>query len=343
MRSLTLARAAGAGLLLAAIALVVLYLIPSNKNYVFLPDRAHALEPLVQISGEHAAPSAGGVYFVDVRFRKARLLEDLLGRPLARGATLQPIHDVLGGATEKQQQRIDASQMEESQRVAAAVALKRLGYHVQIRLPDVFVRGVIRNAPAARALRAGDKLLAVNGQPVHSLGRLHALVTSHRPGDRLRITYSRGKRVAIASVRTIASPSDKREAAIGILVDETDGSTGKLPIKVNIDTRGVGGPSAGLAFALDLTEELGQDVDRGNKVAATGELELDGSVLPIGAVKQKTIGAREAGVDVFLVPAGSNARTARRYAKGLRIIPVQSFPQALHALATLPSKHPASA
>jgi Lon-like protease len=343
MRSLTLARAAGAGLLLAAIALVVLYLIPSNKNYVFLPDRAHALEPLVQISGEHAAPSAGGVYFVDVRFRKARLLEDLLGRPLARGATLQPIHDVLGGASEKQQQRIDASQMEESQRVAAAVALKRLGYHVQIRLPDVFVRGVIRNAPAARALRAGDKLLAVNGQRVHSLGRLHALVTSHRPGDRLRITYSRRKRVAIASVRTIASPSDKREAAIGILVDETDGSTGKLPIKVNIDTRGVGGPSAGLAFALDLTEELGQDVDRGNKVAATGELELDGSVLPIGAVKQKTIGAREAGVDVFLVPAGSNARTARRYAKGLRIIPVQSFPQALHALAMLPSKHPASA
>ena len=126
-------------------------------------------------------------------------------------------------------------------------------------------------------------------------------------------------------------------------MDETGGSIGKLPIKVRIDTRGVGGPSAGLAFALDLTEELGHDVDRGYKVAATGQLALDGSVLPIGAIKQKTIGARQAGVDVFLVPAGSNARTARTYADGLRIIPVQSFPQALHALATLPSKHPASA
>jgi PDZ domain-containing secreted protein len=53
-------------------------------------------------------------------------------------------------------------------------------------------------------------------------------------------------------------------------------------------------------------------------------------------VKQKTIGARKAGVDAFLVPAGDNARVARQYAHGLRIIPVKSFPQALHALATLP-------
>jgi Lon-like protease len=343
MRSLTPARAAGAGLLLAVIALFVLYLIPSSKNYVFLPDRAHALEPLVRISGEHGAPSGGGVYFVDVRLRKARLLEDLLGRPLAHGATLQPIRDVLGGATEKQQERLDVTEMERSQKIAAAVALKRLGYHVRIKLPDVLVRGVVRDAPASRVLRPGDKLMAVNGKSVHSLGRLHALITSHRPGDRLRITYSRSGRVVTAMIRTITSPDNKREAAIGILVVETGGSPGKLPIKVRIDTRGVGGPSAGLAFALDLTEELGHDVDRGYKVAATGELELDGSVLPIGAVKQKTIGAREAGVDVFLVPAGSNARTARRYADGLRIIPVQTFPQALHALATLPSKHPSSA
>jgi PDZ domain-containing protein len=343
MRSLTPARAAGAGLLLAVIALSVLYLVPSNKYYVFLPDRAHPLEPLVSISGEHPAPQKGGVYFVDVRFRKAHLLEDLLGRPLARGATLLPKRDVLGDATPHQAQQIDITQMADSQRIAAAVALKRLGYHVRTRLPNVVVRGVLRKAPANRVLRPGDKLLAVNSSPVHSLCGLHSLIASHQPGDPLRTTYSRSGRLETATIRTIASPDNRRQAAIGILVDETGGSIGKLPIKVRIDTQGVGGPSAGLAFALDLTEELGHDVDRGYKVAATGELALDGCVLPIGAVKQKTIGAREAGVDVFLVPAGSNARVARRYAHGLRIIPVQSFPQALHALATLPSKHPAKA
>jgi PDZ domain-containing protein len=343
MKPTTLARAAGAGLLLGAIVVVVLYLIPSNKYYVFLPDRAHALEPLVQIPGEHPKTGSGGVYFVDVRFRKARLLEDLLGTPLAHGATLQPIRDVNGTLSEQQSRRVDLTQMVDSQKIAAAVALKRLGYRVRITQPDVVVRGVLRSAPADKILKAGDDLVAVNGEVVHSLGHLHAAIATHRPGDRLRITYSRSGRLATATIRSIASPDDKHAAAIGILVDETGGSIGKLPLRVHIDTGGVGGPSAGLAFALDLMQELGHNVDRGYKVAATGELGLDGWVLPIGAAKQKTIGAREAGVDVFLVPAGSNARVARRYAHGLRIIAVQSFPQALRALATLPSKHPASA
>jgi PDZ domain-containing protein len=97
----------------------------------------------------------------------------------------------------------------------------------------------------------------------------------------------------------------------------------------------VGGPSAGLAFALEVMERLGRNVTHGYRVAATGEMELNGAVAPIGGVKQKTYGVREAGADVFLVPT-SEARIARRYAGPLRIIPVSTFGQALHALATLP-------
>jgi PDZ domain-containing protein len=343
MRSLTPARAAGAGLLLVVIAMSVLYLIPSNNYYVFLPDRAHPLEPLVKIDGERRTSANGGVYFVDVRFRKAHLLEDLLGRPLARGATLLPKRDVLGDATPSQAQQIDVTEMQDSQKIAAAVALRRLGYRVPIRLPKVVVRGVLGKAPSSRILKPGDKLLAINGKQVHSLGRLHALISSHRPGDSIAVTYSRSGRTATESIRTIRSLDDKRQAALGILVAEIGGSIGKLPVKIHINIQDVGGPSAGLAFALDLTQELGHNVDHGYKVAATGELALDGSVLPIGAAKQKTIGAREAGVDVFLVPAGSNAQVARKYADGLKIVPVQTFPQALHALATLPAKHPGTA
>jgi PDZ domain-containing protein len=86
-------------------------------------------------------------------------------------------------------------------------------------------------------------------------------------------------------------------------------------------------------------EKKGRDIDRGYKIAATGELQLDGSVTRIGGIKQKTIGARKSHVDVFLVPVdGENARDAKRYAHGLRIIPVKSFQQALRVLATLPQK-----
>jgi PDZ domain-containing protein len=99
----------------------------------------------------------------------------------------------------------------------------------------------------------------------------------------------------------------------------------------------VGGPSAGLAFALEVMEKSGVDVVHGHNVAATGEIFAAGTIGPIGGIKQKTIGAREAGVDAFLVPAGDNATEARKYADGLRIIPVHKFVDALSALKALPA------
>jgi len=83
--------------------------------------------------------------------------------------------------------------------------------------------------------------------------------------------------------------------------------------------------------------ELGHDVTRGYNVAATGEIELDGAVTPIGGVRQKVFGVRAAGAQVFLVPA-ANAAVAKRYAGNVTVIPVTSFAQALRALAKLPPK-----
>ena len=138
-------------------------------------------------------------------------------------------------------------------------------------------------------------------------------------------------RLAAYGTSPRGTPGEVARADDQIVAPETDI---RLPIKVRIDAGNVGGPSAGLAFALDVMEELGRNVDRGHRIAATGEIFADGSVGPIGGIKQKTFGARAAGVDAFLVPAGDNAREARKYAGGLRIIPVETFPQALRALAT---------
>lgn len=87
-----------------------------------------------------------------------------------------------------------------------------------------------------------------------------------------------------------------------------------------------------------MLQEYGRDVDRGHKIAATGEILLDGSVGPVGGLKQKTIGVRRSGAEIFLVPAGENAAEARRYAGSLRIVPVESFQQALRFLRTLAKK-----
>ena len=86
----------------------------------------------------------------------------------------------------------------------------------------------------------------------------------------------------------MADTANTKRAIVGFAPEQA--AEIRLPLKVSIDAGNVGGPSAGLAFALEVMEELGHNVDRGYKVAATGQIELDGAVTPIGGVKQKTFG-----------------------------------------------------
>jgi PDZ domain-containing protein len=332
--------AAGAALLVLATA-AVLFLVPSSSYYLFLPDPAHPLAPIVKVAGErHPAKDVGGFYFVDVRFRKARLYEQLFSSLRPDNTTLVRVDQVRApGVSEREQEQQDIADMAQSQKIAAGVALQRLGYRVPGLTDGVLVSRVIKGAPAARVLRKGDRIVGASGHVVRTTADLRRILGGHSPGDVLSIAYRRDGRVLTARIKTIADPDFPGRTIIGII----SGLKIKLPIKIHFATRGVGGPSAGLAFALDVTEELGRNVDHGYKVAATGALEPDGTIDEIGGVQQKTIGARDAGVDVFVVPAGNNARVARRYAGGLRVLAVKSFPQALHALATLPEKRSGTA
>ncbi len=112
-----------------------------------------------------------------------------------------------------------------------------------------------------------------------------------------------GEPVTELSVGTRAAQDDPERAVMGVEVGNAEDFD--FPVDIQIDAGGIGGPSAGLAFALDITDELGEDIDRGRTIVATGELGLDGTVHPIGGVEQKAIGARDAGADIFLVPDGN--------------------------------------
>ena len=323
------------GAALALATLGVLWFYPSH-DYIFLPDRAEPVAPLVSIKGEHAPTDGGGIYYVAVIVRRARLLEDLFPS-IYDGSSLLPANVVNPpGGSDTARIAEDQLEMTRSQQIAAAVALRALGYKVVARPTGALISDVASDAPAAGQLQPTDVVVAVDGQPVRTPNDLRRLIGSRRPGDTVLLTVRSARGLRQVTLKTIADPADASHPIIGVIVGQS--AEIRLPFPVRIDARGVGGPSAGLAFALDVMEELGRDVDHGYKVAATGELGLDGSVAPIGGVKQKTIGARKTKVDVFLVPAGENAQEARRYAHGLRIVPVQSFRQALRALATLPPK-----
>ena len=332
MKRLTPARLAAAGLLLLAVVALILWLAPSD-SYVFLPDRARPVAPLVTVPGGKA-PRDGGIYYVDVLVRKASWLERLFPS-IREGATIVPSSVVEPpGVSEQARHTEDLRAMSRSQEVAAAVALRALGYKVVARPTGVLVEDVARDAPAAGKLFPTDVIVSVNGRRVTTAKALRAILASRPVGTRFRIGVRRGGALTQVQVKTIPDPRQAGRPILGIFPGQA--AAVRLPISVRIDAGDVGGPSAGLAFALDILEQLGRDVDHGRRVAATGEIELDGTVGPIGGVEQKTIGVRQAGIHVFLVPAGENAAEARRYAHGVRIVPVQNFQQALRALATLP-------
>jgi PDZ domain-containing protein len=318
-----------AGLVLVAI-VGALLIFPSN-DYIFLPDKAHPVAPLVTVPGGHD-PTRGGIYYVDIIVRKAKLLERLFGG-LHEGADLYPASaiDPPGGGAQQRRQ-IDLEDMQNSQQVAAAVALRADGKKVVTTPIGAKVDAVVPGTPAVGKLEPDDVITAVGGTPVKTRAEVITAMSGRAPGDTVAFSIRRAGRSHVVSIRTVAEPKTNR-AIVGIALETAVDI--HLPIDVRINAGDVGGPSAGLAFALDILQELGRNVVRGHKIAATGEILADGSVGPIGGIKQKTIGARQAHVDAFLVPAGENARDARRYAHGLRIIAVKSFPQALHALATL--------
>jgi PDZ domain-containing protein len=323
------------GLVLAAV-VGLLYLIPSDE-YIFLPDKAQPLAPYVTVQGERTDRNGGGIYYVAVEVKKASLLEKLFPG-LHEGSTLVPAAAIVSpGQSDQQHQRQELQAMAQSQKIGAAVSLKALGYRVPVNSPGTVIADVNPKGPSAGKLRASDTIAAVDGQPTPSLPALRRQITKHSPGQSVSLTVRRDGTVRTVRVKTAPDPEDKRRSVIGVLTSCALQTPSKitLPVPVHIDLGQVGGPSAGLAFALDVAEKLGHDVDHGRKVVATGEMCLDGSVVPVGGLKQKTIGARRAGADVFLVPAGENAQEARRYAGKMRVIPVHTYRQALHALATL--------
>ena len=322
------------GVLLVVTILILLRI--SAGQYILLPDTAHPVAPLVQVQGARPVRS-GKLYFVDVKEQSASVLDTLIPWIYPHASFVPSSVIVPPCVSEAQAAAADHQQMAFSQQVAAVVALRKLGYHVVVKPTGVTVEQLIPGTHAPCNLELRDVVVAVNGTATPTLEALHSALAHVEPGAVVKLRVRRAGRTLTVPVRTVRTvdAEGREHALVGFAPNQS--AIIKLPLRVSIDAGNVGGPSAGLAFALEVMQQLGRNVTHGHRVAATGQMELNGTVAPIGGVKQKTYGARQAGADVFLVPAGQNARDARRYAGPLRIIPVRSLDQALRALATLPS------
>jgi Lon-like protease len=315
--------------LLVVAAVLALTWIPSD-HYIILPDKARPTDPLVAIPGEEPSDD-NRIYMVDVKVGRASLLERLIPG-IHEGATLVPEHVINPeGVSDQQRRRSSLNDMTRSQKIAIAVALEQLGRRVEIIPSGAEVVLVQPGSPADGQLEVGDLIVEANGQPVEGTDDLRAAFASFDPGDRVELTVEREGKPVDLTVGTRALAGEPGRAVVGVQVQDADSF--EFPVDIEIDAGGIGGPSAGLAFALDIVDELGEDIDHGRTIVATGELGLDGTVSPIGGVKQKAIAADRAGADLFLVPDG-NFDEARDAVEGLDVVAVSDFGEALSTLAT---------
>lgn len=246
---------------------------------------------------------------------------------------------VIGCAGYDESARLARDQMAQSQDAAKTVALERLGYTVPALPSRVQVIDVLCDGPAEGDLRLGDVVVAVDGTPVDSAEQVRPLVVAHAPGETVEFTVERNGRRRTVPVVLGKRPKPPKgevdpDAGRGYagIVTQTD-RRHEIPVDVTIDTARVSGPSAGLAFALAIIDDLtpGDLTGRGD-VAVTGTINEDGTVGPVGGVAQKAVTARDAGARLMLVPA-DEVDDARSHAGSLKVVGVRTLDDALAALA----------
>ncbi|GGQ88707.1 YlbL family protein [Streptomyces pilosus] len=304
----------------------------------------HDGEPVLNIEGRKTYPADGHLNMTTVRVTGAdyrmNLVEAVYGW-LAHDSKVVP-HDTLypDGKTEEEATQENAEEFSQSQESAKVAALKALDVPVD---SWVIVATVVKGSPAEGRLHAGDVIKEVDGTAVKEPADVAELVTEHKPGEDAVFTIVPAKEQAAAekekrapattekvTVTTATSDDagDKR-AIVGI----SAGTDHTFPFSIDIKLADVGGPSAGLMFALGIYDKLTPgDLTGGTFVAGTGTIDDDGKVGPIGGIEMKTVGARDKGAEYFLTPADNCASAARDIPEGLTLVKVGTIDDALGAL-----------
>lgn len=295
-------------------------------------------QEIIQLTGRTEDGTTGHLNLTTVSVRD-RL--DLLG---ALRGWLDPERSVVPreeifppGQTQQETDAKNTRDFVTSQNSAELAALAYLGQ------TEVVVSAVEDDSPSKGKLAEKDVLTAVQGRPTGSLAQLSEILGATKPGTTVTVAYERAGRAATTQVTTAEGTDDagKTRAVLGVGV--TLQSTAPYKVKITLDDR-IGGPSAGLMFALGILDKIGtEDLTGGRFVAGTGTIDVSGTVGPIGGIPLKLIAAKNKGASVFLVPSGNCAEATRKPPAGLQLVKVETLTGAVDALEALEAGKPVPA
>ncbi|MFD5224977.1 PDZ domain-containing protein [Microbacterium sp. NPDC058342] len=288
--------------------------------------------PLIEIDGAETYPTGGQldlttVQVVGNRERTPTWFELALTWFDPTRAVV-PIDTVFPeGVTSEQRDERNAALMVDSQHEATAAALSELGYDVGA---QVEVVSVVEDAPAEGELEDGDRILAIDGVEVDSATLLRDTIQAGE-GAEVSLSVLRD-----GEPREIAITPEKTTDASGAevwLIGITLTTDYDFPVDVKLQLDNVGGPSAGMMFALGIIDTLTPgELNGGERVAGTGTIDAAGTVGPIGGIRQKLYGARDAGATVFLAPASNCDEVVGHVPSGLQVYRTATLEESLHIL-----------
>ncbi len=312
--------------------------------YISKPGMAKELEPIIEVDG--GFEEEGSFMLTTIRMGRANIYSYLLAH-LSDYQEIHPVEEIRGeNETDEEYTVRQLHMMDSSKTNAIEVAYKHAGLPIDFHYKGVYVLQVIPGMPAEGKLAAGDRVIKIDGQSFHSSTEFIEYVGGKQAGDEITLTVDKsGKESEIVlAVKKFDELSDR----VGIGISLVDDKEIKVEPKVEVETDEIGGPSAGLMFSLEIYNQLVEtDLTKGYEIAGTGTISPDGTVGRIGGIEKKVVAADKAGAEIFLAPneAGaedSNYKAAVRAAEdidtGMKIIPIDTFEDAVHYLENLTPK-----
>jgi PDZ domain-containing protein len=289
--------------------------------------------PVIRVTGKRTDPTAGQLRMVTVSETSQISLFSGLGLWLSGRAALAPREEYFPPGTSRKQVRAKHAQMfKRSQSHAEVAALSLLGYPV-----DVVADRVVKGSPSAGKIAAGDELVAVAGRHLDTVAELQSVMKATEPGQRIPVVLRSDDGSTHTAHITLGSAPERSYGFLGIY----PGLRADVPFDVAIKLKGIGGPSAGMMFALGVLDKLTPGhLDGGRVVAGTGTITDTGQVGRIGGIPFKMAAAKRDGAAVFLVPAGNCAEAAAHRPEGLRLVKVDTLHGAVAELRDLKAGKP---
>jgi len=326
-----------AGLVVAAVAPVPYVALTPGPTLNTLGKPAGGQQPIIQIIGHRTYPTTGNLNLVTVSYTGGPGTDFNIFSALRAWLTpdnaVVPSSEIFSsGQTQQQVVQQDTQQMLGSQQDATAAALCYL--NISYQTVDS-VAATVKGTPAYGRVQSGDVITAVDGQQVSCHHDVVTMIRDRKPGAPVTLTVDRK---GVTKTITLVTKDVSGQAVVGI---QLASPKYVFPFTVKINLADIGGPSAGMMFALGIIDKLSpSSLTDGRFIAGTGEISPAGAVQPIGGIQQKMAGARAAGATVFLTPAANCADTVGAVPAGLRLVKVSSLAGAVTDLRAIEQGKP---